>query len=122
MAEIEGRILELKRAVAVIENIGDGKRWRVEFTYINVDSEAPLPQPPASETSPHAWNIGDTVCFRDRDNREIVGQIVKLNPKRAKVLTETTTWTVGYEWLSQIVDAEASVSRAPRLLSADVDN
>ncbi len=118
-AETECEILELRRTIAVVKHTGDGQIWRIDMSYINVESEAPLQQPSPSETSPHAWTVGDAVCFRDRDNRQIVGQIVKLNPKRAKVRTDTATWTVSYGLLTQIVDAEATISQGPRRIGAE---
>jgi hypothetical protein len=99
--------------------LSDGAIWNIPMTAVNVDVQRPLPQARAVQTPFQNWRVGDSVCFSDQQNREIFGQIIKLNPKRAKVRTPEGIWNVGYDFLTQVVDTEATTQPTMPRISAE---
>ena len=46
------------------------------------------------------FRVGDTVTFQNRDENKISGTIVRMNPKRARVLADGEYWNVPYIMLN----------------------
>ena len=107
--QIEATLLEFKRSNVLVRNRHDQVRWTIPFYFINLDHV---------DTDIHSnsqqqgleksqLKVGDTVGFRDRDNQERYGRIVKLNPKTASLLVdERYKWRVAYQLLFSIIDGQ----------------
>ncbi len=65
-------------------------------------------QPARGSVDRASLRVGNTVGFADRDGREVFGTVIKLNPKRAKVTTDATTWAVPYEMIFPVIDGETA--------------
>ena len=68
-------------------------------------SGSELIKPVAKRLDKNSLSVGDSVWFEDKKGTRIVGTVTKLNQKTAIVFTrDNHRWTVGYEWLSMIMD------------------
>lgn len=116
---VEATIIEIRRSMALVKEHESGELWNIPLTWINVEGR---PAAPVHGTTPaRQWKVGDSVSFPDRQNCEIVGEIVKLNPKRAEIRTSQGIWMVHYQYLTHIVDAEATVRPAVLRLPSNND-
>lgn len=99
---VKAIVLELLRTSAFLEHMDDKQRWRVHLSLIvPPDSKPVIPSTPSPAKS--EWRVGDLVGFKDNQNRERVGVIEKLNPRRAQVRLKTgEIWRVGYSLLVRI--------------------
>ncbi|MCF7985158.1 MAG: hypothetical protein K9L70_12205, partial [Thiohalocapsa sp.] len=104
-----GRLLELRRTRAVIENLDDGKRWAIPFYLINLDGhEADIAPRPSRPLDRNRVKVGEIVSFRDRQGQEHFGEVVKLNQKTASVMVDLTRWRVAFGLLSPVIDGDAA--------------
>ncbi len=105
---VEATVIELKRTRLLVENVHDQQRWSILFSAVSLDAGdvAPPPDSPRPAPGPFSWKVGDQVGFRDRQNREVYGRILSLNPKTATVLTSSgQRWRVAYSYLFPVIDA-----------------
>ena len=94
---IHGHLLQRpgrRRLAAVID--GEERIWKVPESALEASGRARR----ATLVTRHdraraAWRLGDEVAFAGADGRQR-GEIVKLNPKRAKVRCGETCWHVPY--------------------------
>ena len=64
--------------------------------------------------------VGDRVGFRDRQNNDVYGKVIKLNRKTAAILTDDhTEWLVGYGWLYLVIDGERE---NPKMIASEIIN
>ena len=62
--------------------------------------------------------VGDRVCFGDKQNNDIYGEIIRLNKKTATIITDDyTKWRVAYQLLELVIDA--TVNR-PQITQGDL--
>ncbi|MGI1989283.1 hypothetical protein [Shewanella glacialipiscicola] len=105
-------VLQIRRTRVAIKEKNTGKKWALPFYALNLDDiETPLQSNQQKGITKAELAIGDTVGFIDsRDNQEFFGQVIKLNPKRAVIIIDNTSWTVPYEMLFPVltsgIDAE----------------
>lgn len=105
---ISARVIKLKRKQVLVEHLDDNERWNIPYYMINFDgkdtrivqSKSPVGM------SRNELAVGDWVGFRGRNQKEEIGQVVKLNPKMAVVQTKEAKWRVRYEALYPILDVE----------------
>jgi hypothetical protein len=103
----DAKILELQRTRVLVQNVEDGARWQVSYASLNLEG-VPVHLPASGEMGRLAWKVGDSVAFRDKQNRDLYGTIVSLNPKTATVvLKDNHKWRVAYQLLIPVWDAEA---------------
>lgn len=99
---IKAVVVELHRSTALLEHVGDCQRWKVYYSQIVPPDASPL-LPPASSLPKSEWRAGDLVSFKDKQNREHLGTIEKINPRRAHVrLKSGQIWRVDYALLARI--------------------
>lgn len=104
---VRGKILELRRTRALVQQAEDGSRWTIPFHLINLDGhETEIAPQPARPLDRNRIKVGDGVAFKDRSGQEHFGEVVKLNPKTAAVLVGRTRWRVAYALLSAVIDGE----------------
>ena len=106
---IEAEVLEIKRSRVLVQNKHDLKRWNIPFYMINVD-DIPVDicrQDTAAGMDRHEISIGDMVGFKDRDNNNRRGKVIRLNPKTVTLLVEPNQkWRVSYALLHPIIDGQ----------------
>ena len=104
---VEARLLEINRTRALVQNIGDGERWSIQFGAINVDGQdAEIAAHGRRKLDRNSLRVGDRVAFKDRHGHERFGEVVKLNPKSAAVMVGTVRWRVSYGLLMPVIDGD----------------
>lgn len=118
---VDAVILDLKRTRAVVENLEDGRRWTIPLFAINLDegdveihSSRPAPDR-------NTLKVGDTVCFADKQGRELFGEVYKLNQKTAGILVGEARWRVAYGLLSTVIDGESDEEPTPVATQGRID-
>lgn len=105
---VEAEIIKLKRTRLLVENIHDKQRWNIPFYWINldrVDTDIVLPTRRGVEKS--QLKVGDMVGFQDKQNNDVYGEVIRLNPKTATIVTNTNAkWRVGYGFLYLVIEGE----------------
>lgn len=119
--EIAGRIVEIKRSRCLIQHEHDQKLWYIPFYMIHLEG-AELDSRRSrvgGKVRRDSIQVGDLVSYRSRQNLDVYGLVVKLNPKTAVVqLPDGERWKVSYDLLSYVLDAEeAEASRHGALQS-----
>lgn len=101
-------LLAIKRTRATVREIETGKRWTLPFYYLNLDHIATeLVVNNTLGMSKAELYIGCTVGFvNSQNNQDYIGQVVKLNPKRAVILVGNEKWQVPYQMLFSIIHSE----------------
>ncbi|MBW3625138.1 MAG: hypothetical protein KY468_17210 [Armatimonadetes bacterium] len=105
--EVEATVLELHRTRLLVQNQADGERWSIRFCTVNVDHADTVLHPPPERggLDRSRLKVGDAVGFRDRQNRDRYGHIMKLNQKTATVMTmDHQQWRVAYPLLFPVLD------------------
>ena len=110
--------LKLKRTRLLVKNRDDGKQWNIGYYTVNLDHADIAISNPTGRLDRNSLKIGDKVAFKDSKGHEHFGEVIKLNPKTAGVLVDTTRWKVGYGWLSLIIEGE--VGRDMNLIEGEV--
>jgi hypothetical protein len=111
--EVENRsiaceLIEIKRTRATVREIETGQRWTIPFHYLNLDHiTTKLVVNNKRGMSKAELHIGLTVGFvNSQNNQDYIGQVVKLNPKRAVLLVSNEKWQVPYQMLFPIIHSE----------------
>lgn len=102
-------VLKVGRSRVDVQESGIQKRWSIPFYYLNLDHiETDIVSLNTKGMSKAELFIGCTVGFiNNKDNNEYIGQVSKLNPKRAVILVHSTAWTVPYSMLFPVIASEA---------------
>ena len=111
---VKARVVRLKRTRLLVENRDDHQHWNVPFCSVNIEGVDTDIRSPANqqELEKSQLKIGDQVGFRDRQNNELYGQVVRLNRKTATLLVgDASKWRVAYSLLFPILDGERAVDR-----------
>ena len=120
------RILEIRRTRAVVQPVPTGERWAVPMFAINLQGAHTDIAPGKTGLDRLLLKIGDAVGFPDKDGNDRFGQVIKLNPKRAKIDTGQGVWAVPYSMLFPVVDGERAPDQpaTPQIeaLRGDADN
>jgi len=101
-------LLDIKRTRATVKELDTEKVWTLPFYYLNLDHiPTELTTNKKCGMSKAELYIGCRVGFiSKRDNQEYIGKILKLNPKRALISIDNSTWTVPYMMLFPIINSE----------------
>ena len=103
-------ILKIGRSRVDVQEDDSQKRWSLPFHHLNLDHiETEIISLNVKGMSKAELSIGCTVGFiSNKDNREYIGQISKLNPKRAVVLVQHSVWNVPYSMLFPVITSETT--------------
>ena len=105
---IEAKVIKLKRTRLLVENKHDKQRWDIPFYWVNLDSvDTDITLSSTMGVDKSQIKVGDKVGFRDRQNNDVYGEVVRLNRKTATILTDDhTKWRVGYGLLYPVIEGE----------------
>ena len=105
---IEAKVIKLMRTRLLVENIDDQQRWQIPLYYVNLDEvNTDIIGSSKIGLDRSQLKVGDLVGFPDKQNNDVHGKIIRLNPKTATIKTnEDTEWRVGYEWLYLVINVE----------------
>lgn len=104
-------ITQVKRTNVLATELESGKRWNLPVYMLNLE-QVPTEVAPATTGTldRSSLSVGDPVGFRGRDGELIYGEVIRLNPKRAKVRTPDAVWNVYYRSLFPVIDGEQGAS------------
>ncbi len=107
---IDAKVIRLKRIQLLVENVHDQKKWVIPVCWVNLDEEnTDITASSKKRLDKSQLKVGEIVGFRDKENNDVRGEIVRLNQKTATIRTDLKTeWRVGYQWLYLVVDGELS--------------
>ncbi len=119
--EIEARVVKLKRTRLLVERLSDKQQWDIPFHHVNlarVDTEIKSSSGKIG-LDKSQLKLGDRVRFVDEQNKDLYGEVVRLNPKTATVrLEDKTQWRVPYRLLYLVIEGERIM--APKLIEGEV--
>ncbi|HKY69369.1 MAG TPA: hypothetical protein VJ205_00580 [Gammaproteobacteria bacterium] len=106
---IKATVLAKKLKYVRIINCGDGKRWKIPYYMLNINSRDFVFSAKKSELTKNSLKVGDWVGFNNNGN-EITGKIERLNHKTVTLVTSHNHhWRVFYKSLYLIIEAAQSI-------------
>jgi len=116
---IKAQVIKLKRTRLLVENEHDQERWNIPFYYVNLDSvDTDITLSSKTGLDKSQLKVSDKVGFRDRQNNDVYGKVIRLNRKTATILADDQTkWRVGYKWLYLVLEGEQGY---PKLIEGEV--
>jgi hypothetical protein len=108
---VRSEVLKLNKLRCLVQNLEDGEEWNVIYASINTEDEAvDINMNQEYGVKKSELGVGDTVTYVSRDNIQVFGTVVKLNPKTAGIKTvEGKEWRVPYSLLQKIVEMDAII-------------
>jgi len=108
---VRSEILKLNKLRCLVKNLEDGERWNVVYASINTEDEAvDINMNQEYGVKKSELRVGDTITYVSRDNIQVFGTVLKLNPKTAGVKTvDGQGWRVPYSVLKKIVEMDATI-------------
>ncbi|HIJ22477.1 MAG: hypothetical protein HON68_12270 [Gammaproteobacteria bacterium] len=104
---VDVTITVVKRTHVLATELESGKRWNLPIYMLNLEQVVTEVAPTTTGVlDRNSLSVGDPVGFRGRDGTLIYGEVVKLNPKRAKIRTPDVIWNVYYRSLFPVIDGE----------------
>ena len=108
---VRSEILKLNKLRCLVKNLEDGERWNVLYASINTEDETvDINMNQEYGVKKSELRVGDTVTYISRDNIQVFGTVVKLNPKTAGIKTiDGQGWRVAYSLLKKVVEMDAKI-------------
>jgi hypothetical protein len=108
---VRSEILKLNKLRCLVKNLEDGERWNVLYASINTEDETvDINMNQEYGVKKSELRVGDTVTYISRDNIQVFGTVVKLNPKTAGIKTvDGQGWRVAYNLLKKVVEMDAKI-------------
>ena len=106
---IDAVILKIQITRCLVRNIKDNKTWNLPFYYLNMDDvDADIkPAKNAVGIPKSTLKVGARVGFKDKQNNDLFGEVIRLNPKTATIkINEHNQWLVHYSHLFWVIDGE----------------
>ena len=103
---ISAVVIEKYKDTLLVEHVDHNGRWEIRYYAININDNNLLHCERSNHNKLNKGNvaIGDLLGFKHHD-KQIVGHVVKINPKTVKLITnEKHTWNVYYGHLYHITD------------------
>lgn len=114
-------VLELRRKQVLVEDKLDGKRWLIAYPALNLDGvDVQIREQAVRGLGRNEVAVGELIGFVDKEQRQRVGRILRLNDKTVTVLCDKQRWRVAYVFLHRVVDAEGNL-RAPLEIDFQAD-
>ncbi len=102
----KGRVLKLGRSQVRLRDLQTNVQWRLDYAAINVDGlDVQVREEKPRGLGRNELAIGDSVGF-NHEGRQMVGKIVRLNPKTVTLQCANGQWRVAYVYLQRVVDGE----------------
>jgi len=104
----QGKLLELRRKQAVVQDLETQKRWLISYAAINLDgADVEIRERPKRGLGRNEVAIGEMVGFVDREQQQRSGRIVRLNDKTVTLISGHQQWRVAYGLLHRVVESSA---------------
>jgi len=108
---IDAVVIQPKKTRCLVKNLKDGNRWDIPFYYINLDDVDTDIKPTKHQAGipKAALKVGDTVGFKNKDQVDVYGKVIRLNQKTATIQIDMQNqWRVSYSLLFPVLDGEQS--------------
>ena len=108
---VESKVLKLNKTRCLVRNFEDGIKWNITYASINTEDKAvEININQKYGVKKRELKVGDTITYLSRDNLQVFGTVVKLNPKTAGIeTTDGENWRVPYGLIKKIVEIEGEV-------------
>ncbi len=110
--EVRAMVLKCNRTRVVVKRLDNAETWEVLYSSINTAGVSSTVHERASRgMGRNEVRIGDRVSFTDRNNRELFGTVIRLNPKTVTLVCDGEhdgQWRVGYSFLRPVLDADSA--------------
>ena len=119
--EHKAEVLRCNKSRVLVHNFSDNQKWNIYYAAINmqkIDVEIKMKQKIGLRKS--EISLGDVVAFLDRYNETIYGQVIKLNPKTARIDVGDCNWDVSYNLLRKADDIEAELALEKILINETI--
>jgi len=106
---VDAVILKIQITRCLVRNIKDQKTWNLPFYYLNLDDVDPDIKPARNAVGipKNTLKVGARVGFKDKNNNELFGEVIRLNPKTATIkINEHSQWLVHYNQLFWVIEGE----------------
>jgi hypothetical protein len=106
---VDAVILKIQKTRCLVKNIKDQKTWNLPFYYLNLDDvDADIkPAKNAVGIPKNTLKVGARVGFKDKQNNDLFGEVIRLNPKTATIkINEYSRWLVHYNHLFRVIEGE----------------
>ncbi len=120
---IDAVILKVQRTRCLVRNINDQKRWTLPFYYLNLEAVDADIQPAKNAVGipKSSLKVGAKVGFKDKENNDLFGEVIRLNPKRATVkINEHSRWLVNYKNLFYVIEGELGDTKEQTFIARDL--
>ncbi len=108
---VPARVLQIRKTRVAVQDLETGKRWNIPLYMLNLENQVTDITPKQQGVDRLSLQVGYTVGFTGQEGQEQFGTIIKLNPKRAKIQTESGIWAVPYSMLFTVIDGEHGSDR-----------
>ena len=108
---VESKILKLNKTRCLVRNLVDEKKWNITYASINTEDEAvDINMNQKYGVKKSELRVGDLVTYVSRDNLQVFGTVVKLNPKTAGIKTVCgEEWRVPYSLMKKVIEIEGEI-------------
>ena len=119
---IDAVILKIQKTRCLVRNVKDNRNWNLPFYYLNLDEVDADIQPPKNAVGipKKSLKVGAKVGFKDKNNNDLFGEVIRLNPKRATVrINEHSRWLVNYKNLFYVIEGELGDTKEQTFIPFD---
>lgn len=121
--EERATVLRCNKSRVLVHNFSDNQKWNVYYSAINMQAvEVDITLNQKVGLRKIELSLGEVVAFLDNYNKTIYGQVIKLNPKTARVDVGECTWDVGYGLLRKTADLEAELAFEAMLIDEVIED
>ncbi|CCE25585.1 MULTISPECIES: hypothetical protein [Methylotuvimicrobium] len=121
-APIKAILLECNKTKVLVQNLTDGKRWKLPYFWLNIEqADTAINNSKGTGLQRHEVGIGEILGFLNtRENVEMYGKVIRLNPKTVTLQCKTGRWKVSYSLLFKVISGEyeAYDQREPLILES----
>jgi hypothetical protein len=103
-------IITLNKKNCIIKELNNDNLWSTSYASINIDDiDITINAKQEYGLKKYQIAIGDVLTFLDNDNRQIYGNVIRLNKKTVTLKVDDTQWRVSYSLLSKNIDIDAEI-------------
>ena len=120
---VDAVILNIQITRCLVKNIKDQKTWNLPFYYLNLDDvDADIkPAKNAVGIPKNTLKVGARVGFKDKQNNDLFGEVIRLNPKTATIkINEHSQWLVHYSHLFWVIEGETGELQEQTFIPRDL--
>ena len=107
--DVKAVLLKHNRTLALVCRADDGMRWKIPYTWIKADETEFQSGSFGAVLTRDDISVDMLVGFKDRQNQDRFGQVVRLNQKTVSInCDDGSNWRVAYCFLFRIIEGGKS--------------